>query len=390
MRILHTSDLHLGGTWERQDRKVDEQRVIGEILELCNQYAVDLLLITGDVFTDERPHLRMSVARRFFQQLAPAMRRGMRLVLLRGNHDDLEFFRLLRYVCQEWLDGQGSTPVIADVPDVYEVPESDLQIIALPYLTPSMLEQNAADASVDADQRVVGLSGLLSQRLLALYRNAKSDRRAIFVGHVSVRGAHITKGFEYQSGYNHELWITADALPQFTCYNALGHIHLSQQITSAGKPTWYAGSPDRHNLGEREYSPQILLIDLPDRPGGVADVRPIPIARCTPFEDLALDTPQEVRTFCERVRDTNPLGKVALNVAFADRAECEDEIRRAAPRLNITFATRMDTSIEVMDDFDPYDVAGTVRDFIERSYTDAEKKARLLTGFARLWEEVKS
>ena len=139
MRILHTSDLHLGGTWFGRKRDDDERRVIDEILGLCDQRGVDLLLVTGDVFSD-RPHGSLdAVARRFFQQLEPAMRRGMRVMLLRGNHDSRAFFQLLRYVCQEWLGKQDAPPIFAERPDIYDVPGAEVQVIALPYLTPSDL-----------------------------------------------------------------------------------------------------------------------------------------------------------------------------------------------------------------------------------------------------------
>jgi exonuclease SbcD len=130
MRILHTSDLHLGGTWFGRKRDDDERRVLGEILERCDQHGVDLLLVTGDVFSDRSRGELASVARRFFQQLAPAMRRGMRLMLLPGNHDSLAFFRLLHYVCEEWLGKLDTPPIIADLPGIYDVPGAELQVIA--------------------------------------------------------------------------------------------------------------------------------------------------------------------------------------------------------------------------------------------------------------------
>ena len=65
MRILHTSDLHLGETRYGQKRDDDERRVLGEILEICDHQGVDLLLVTGDVFSD-RPRASLpSIARRF-------------------------------------------------------------------------------------------------------------------------------------------------------------------------------------------------------------------------------------------------------------------------------------------------------------------------------------
>src|SRR5690242_8139025 len=101
MKLLHTSDLHLGETWRGQSRQADEARILDEILALCRDQAVDLLLITGDVFSDRRRDALPTVARRFLRQLTPALRAGLRVLLLRGNHDSLPFFGLLRDLLQE-------------------------------------------------------------------------------------------------------------------------------------------------------------------------------------------------------------------------------------------------------------------------------------------------
>lgn len=391
MKILHTSDLHLGATWFGQKRSEDERRVIGEILELCDQHRVDLLLITGDVFSDRTSQPLPQVARRFFEQLAPAMRRGLRVMLLRGNHDDLRFFQLLRYICEEWLGEHTAPPIIADLPGIYNIPGTDVQVIALPYLTPGDLQSSALDAGVDADKRMVGLSGLLAQRLQALYQKVQPNKRTIFAGHLMVKGAQITPEVEFESGYHRELWITPDTLPQFTSYNALGHIHLSQELAHVGKPTWYAGGADRQDMGERDYTPQVLLVELPERPGGAAAVTSIPLSRCTPFVEHTFESLDVVRAFCDEVQESNPLGRITLNVAYTERAECEARIREAAPRLQVKIEAQTELSRLTDDGIDPRDIVGTISNFIEQNYTDAAQKARLLAGFARLarlYEEV--
>ncbi len=267
------------------------------------------------------------------------------------------------------------------------MPGAELQVIALPYLAPSDLERDAADATVDVDQRVVGLTGQLAKQLQRLYQHVQANKRAIFAGHIMVRGAQITPELEFQSGYARDLWLTPNLLPSFTSYNALGHIHLSQPLESVGKPTWYSGSPDRHDLGEINYRPQVLLIDLPDRPGGAADVTPIPLLRSTPFVERTLRSPEEVRLFCAELSGADPLGRVTLDLDFADREECEGWLRETAPRIRITFEPRVQTPSAVVDGIDPHNIVAIVHGYIERHF-DEEKKVLLLAGFNRLLEEV--
>jgi hypothetical protein len=91
------------------------------------------------------------------------------------------------------------------------------------------------------------------------------------------------------------------------------------------------------------------------------------------------------------VHAIDPLGRVTLNVAFADRGVCEANIRAAAQRLSISFATSVQAASEIVNSIDPHDVAGTVRSFIEKQpHYDRAMKARLLAGFEHLWEEAGS
>lgn len=78
-----------------------------------------------------------------------------------------------------------------------------------------------------------------------------------------------------------------------------------------------------------------------------------------------------------------------MNVAYADRVECEIRLREAAPRLRIGFSAIDEPQGKVDEGIDPHNVSGTVRDYIERHYANDPRKPLLLAGFARLLEEVK-
>ena len=133
MKILHTSDLHLGDTWDSHPRLNDQVRVLREILGLCELHNVDMLLITGDIFADRIKGSLSDVARQLLELLRDHLRRGRAVFLLRGNHDDFRFFQLLRILINE-MSGQDRWPlVIADLPMVYAVPGHQLQVLALPY-----------------------------------------------------------------------------------------------------------------------------------------------------------------------------------------------------------------------------------------------------------------
>lgn len=391
MKILHTSDLHLGKGWRGTSLLDDQDRVLNEVLGLCEEHDVDLLLVTGDVFSDRViGKTPADVARDFLRRLQEPLERGRCVLLLRGNHDPFDLFSLLSFMMTEVLR-KGSLPlVIANLPGIYGVPGHSLHVVALPYLPPPWLRVQPFAVSVSPDEQVAQLSGLLSLQLQHLYSGIPSGVPTVFAGHVLVSGAQLREDLEFESGYNRELWLHPSDLPQFTSYNALGHIHLSQEVKGVGKPSWYAGSPDRLDMGEREYQPHVLLVTTPDTPGGIASVEPIQLTSCTRWIMEQLQGLDDVEHFCNTVGASNPIGEVVVDdVPVAYRGAIEDRIRSVARRVRVRWL--LEVPVEVQQGTDgpaPQDVYGTVRAYLERAFSqDAGRRARLEAAFESLWSE---
>jgi len=391
VKILHTSDLHLGKRWRGTPLLDDQDRVLSEVLGLCEKHGVDMLLVTGDVFSDRVDGNKPAdIARHFLKRLHEPLGRGRSVFLLRGNHDPFDLFGLLSFMMTEIL-GKDSLPlVVANLPGIYEIPGQSLQVVALPYLPPAWLRMQPFAVNVTPDEQVAQLSGLLSLQLQHLYSGVPSAAPTIFAGHVLISGAQLTEDLEFESGYHRELWLHPSDLPQFTSYNALGHIHLSQEIRGAGKPSWYAGAPDRLDLGEREYQPQVLLVTTPDTPGGIATVEPIHLTACTRWILEELHGLEDVERFCTTVNASNPIGEVVVaDVPVAYRGAIEDHIRDVAPRVRVRWMMEALLDVEQGSDGpDPHDVYGTVRAYLERAFSqDADCRARLEAAFESLWSE---
>jgi exonuclease SbcD len=364
--------------------------VLDEVLTLCEEHKVDLLLIAGDVFHDRVSGGHIGAARRLFSRLLPQLRNGLSIFLLRGNHDPLDLFQFLSLVLED-LAGESHLPlVVAATPGVYRIPGHELQVVALPYLTPTMLQADARDSGISAESEVAQISGTLAQALERLYGHVSPGVPSIFAGHIFLRGAKITEDLEFESGYHRELWLEPARLPQFTSYNALGHIHLSQPAQGVGKPTWYAGSPDRQNRGEREYMPQVLLVETPELPGGAATVTPLLLTRCTPFIERSLDGEEAIEAFCATVWPEDPLGRVIISgIPTALRPLVETRVRRVAPRVRILWYAAPQAASAAPDDIvDVHDVYGTAAAFLSRSFADRpERLAQLKAALTSLWTD---
>ncbi|TAK28734.1 MAG: exonuclease subunit SbcD [Chloroflexota bacterium] len=391
MKLMHTSDLHLGSVWRGKSRQKDEQRVLAEVLSLCDQHNVDILLVAGDVFADRVEGNHAQVARRFLEQLRTHLQRGRVVFLLRGNHDPLDLFQLMRLLVSEMAGGSQWPLMVADLPGIYRVFDQRLQIVALPYIGPRWLREQPREVEAEPEEQMAGLSGLLAYYVEQLYRKATPGIPSVFTGHMLLTGAQLRPDLAFETGYDRELWLQPSRLPQFTSYNAMGHLHLTQEIAGAGKPTWYSGAPDRWDLGERDYTPQVLLVEVPTSPGGVATVEPLALSTCTPFVRQTLDGVDAVDNFCSTVTAIDPLGELEIaGVPVASRGAVEAQIRRSAPRLLIRWAFDAEPLAPQYEAWlDPGDVPGTVTRYLQSAYSEQPAKlTRLASAFETLWSET--
>jgi hypothetical protein len=252
-----------------------------------------------------------------------------------------------------------------------------------------MLQGQVAKLGVSAEAIVTGDAGLLAQQIENLYAQVDIDDPAIFAGHILIGGSDLTEDLEAEAGYSRDVWLEPSRLPHFTSYNALGHIHLIQEVRGTSKPTWYSGAPDRLNLGERNYTPQVLLVETPDTPGGTATVQPIQITTPTPFIDADLHGSEEVEAFCAHQRSGNPLGVVRVtDIDVGSRGVAEARLHVAAPKLRIRWPVEASSVSKVMTEgLDHRDVHGTVTDYLTRSFSDENRRKALLQAFEALWSE---
>src|SRR5262245_23194247 len=98
MKLLHTADWHLGDRLGRIDRGAELQRAVERVAEYCEQRAIDVLVVAGDIFSElpRSDGLRESVAH-LQTTFAKFFRRGGTIMAVTGNHDNEGFCRTLRH-----------------------------------------------------------------------------------------------------------------------------------------------------------------------------------------------------------------------------------------------------------------------------------------------------
>lgn len=266
MRILHTSDWHLGQHFMGKTRQAEHRVWCDWLVQTVAEQQADALIIAGDIFDTGTPP---SYAREQYNQFIVQMQAtGCQLVILAGNHDSVAMLNESKN-----LLAQLNTHVIssaADNPDeqllVLKQRDGKLGAIvcAIPYLRPRDVQRSQAGQSADDKQR--DLQQAIADHYAQLFSRAQALRQQLGVnlpiigtGHLTTLGASLTDSVRKIYVGNLAAFPT-DAFPAFD-YLALGHIHRPQKVAGL-EHMRYSGSPIALSFDEAQQQKQLLCVDL--------------------------------------------------------------------------------------------------------------------------------
>jgi exonuclease SbcD len=279
MRILHTSDWHVGRRLGRFDRTAEMRQAIEEVAAIADAESVDLVLVAGDVFDRPIPPVEaLSLGLGGLLRLAE----GRPVVALAGNHDSPELFDALAPLLRE--RGVHVRGAIRRPEDGALIGPDELGVPAVVATFPFLREGKVVDFLRDAGQwygqyadRVAALSAAYSR---ALAEAAGSTLVPILMAHFMVSGVRIARS-ERELHIGDAYSATAQAIPAGPQYVALGHIHAPQKVPGAPVPAEYAGSLLPLDFGEAGEQKRVVLVDV--EPGRLATVRSVPLASGRPL-----------------------------------------------------------------------------------------------------------
>jgi exonuclease SbcD len=270
MRLLHTSDWHLGQTLHHFDRSYEHQCFLDWLVATIVAEQADVLLIAGDVFDNANPSAAAQRQLYRFLQQARARAPQLQVVIIAGNHDSAGRLEAPGPL----LEAHGAT-VVGNVVRGADG-EIDLErllvplhdragvlkawCLAIPFLRPGDLPRVEAGAE-GAAPYLHGIA-LLYQQAYALAQSKCANGEAVLaMGH-----CHMVDGQASQDSERRIVIGGTEALPATMfdptlAYAALGHLHLAQRV---GKKEHlrYCGSPLPLSFAEVGYQHQVLRIDL--------------------------------------------------------------------------------------------------------------------------------
>lgn len=287
MKIIHTSDWHLGQSFFTKSRKAEHQAFLHWLLAQAEQQQVDAILVAGDVFDTGTPP---SYARELYNEFVVACNPlGVCLVVLAGNHDSVSVLNESRQ-----LLACLNTYVVASVAEdpaqqLITLPQRDgspgALLCAVPFIRPRDVLQSRAGDSGLAKRQALGTA--ISQHYQQLYQLALAKREALEAPLPIMATGHLSALGVSQSESVRDIYIgtldgfAADAFPPAD-YIALGHIHRPQ-IVGKKPHIRYSGSPIALSFDELGSSKQVLLVQFAE--DKLNEVIPLEVPR---FQAMAL------------------------------------------------------------------------------------------------------
>ncbi|PHI18910.1 exonuclease sbcCD subunit D [Lewinellaceae bacterium SD302] len=245
MRLLHTSDWHLGHRLYDREQREEQQLALDWLLKTIEREAIDLLIVAGDIFDTSNPP---NYARRQYYDFLGRLRTtGCRhVVIVGGNHDSPSMLNatseVLRYI-DIVVVGAATEEVLDQIIELRNADEQIEAIVAaVPFLRDRDIHYN--QAGEDEASRTKRLRQSIREHYQKLGKEVEKYRTRnipiLTTGHLYAHGAEASeKRSKIYIGNRSN--IAADDFPAIFDYVALGHIHRAQ-IVGGNKKVRYSGS----------------------------------------------------------------------------------------------------------------------------------------------------
>lgn len=276
MKILHTSDLHIGKYIGTYDLKEDTEYVLNQVVDTAIREGVEVVLISGDVF--DRPNPSEEAIKMYVSFLKGLLDKNIKVIAISGNHDS--GIRLSAYKAilgkGYFVEGEFNSPMRkVSLNDEY----GPVNFYLLPFFTPFIVKSNLK-LEKELENYDLAMDEIIKRE------NIDTSQRNIILAHQFVAGFKFggsEEDFSYSNGDEKNVAgvgiISLDKFQNFD-YVALGHIHKPQKISR--ETIRYSGSLLKYKTSEIDGPDKsVVIIDLKEK--GNIEVKLDPIKPLHPF-----------------------------------------------------------------------------------------------------------
>jgi DNA repair protein SbcD/Mre11 len=342
MRILHTSDWHVGKVLKGRSRVDDHIAALAAVVDVARAERPDLVIVAGDLYDSSSPTPEST---KIVTRALSALRAtGAEVVAIAGNHDNGPALDALR----PWADAAGVTlrGSIRSADDHIVTGTTAggeaWRLVALPFVSQryavrasEMFDLTAAEAAQTYADHVGRLLARLAQGFGTGTGTGNTGNTGntvnLVTAHLTVLGAK-PGGGERDAHTILGYAVPSTVFPSAAHYVALGHLHRAQQVPGPC-PVRYSGSPLAVDFGEEEYAASVSIVDV--TASTPAKARDVPLAAGVPLRTVR-GSLAELSTM-----DTGEAW-LRVFVAEAPRAGLREEVQALLPRaLEVRIDPRM-------------------------------------------------
>jgi len=273
VKILHTSDWHIGRMLYGRKRYEEFDAFLNWMTETIDQEQVDVLLVAGDIFDTSTPSNRAQ--KLYYQLLCQVANSQCRhVIVIAGNHDSPSFLNapkeLLRALDVHVIGSISETPEDEVLLLHDQEGNSELIVCAVPYLRDRDIRTVEAGESIEDKERklIEGIRGHYSSvcELAEQKRDVLGvDIPIIAMGHLFTAGGATVEGDGTRPLYVGSIaHVTSAIFPECIDYLALGHLHVPQKV-SGSEVMRYCGSPLPMGFGEARQEKSLCLVEFSGR-----------------------------------------------------------------------------------------------------------------------------
>ncbi|MEH6451415.1 MAG: exonuclease subunit SbcD [Psychromonas sp.] len=273
MKILHTSDWHLGQYFMMKTRETEHLAFLDWLIELVNKEKIDAVLVAGDIFDSSSPP---SYARKLYSDFIVKLQTSYckQLIIVSGNHDSVavlnESKSLLNALNVSVLAGLSDNISEHLITLKNSQGEDAALVCALPFLRAQ--DVMTSEHGISAEQKKMNLQQGIQNVYQSLYQLAKQKDPTLPI----FATAHLTSVGCSVSESVRDIYIgtltafPAQLFPDFD-YIALGHLHRAQKVQKS-ETIRYSGSPISLSFDESKHSKQVLIVDSSNKPLQVSSI----------------------------------------------------------------------------------------------------------------------
>lgn len=315
MRILHTSDWHLGKMLEGNSRIQEQKEFCQELIEIVERENIDIVIIAGDIYDNSNPPAAAESL--FYNTVNELTESKQRLVIIiSGNHDNPDRLTAAMNLAYEHgiillgtptsvarIGDYGFYSIVRSQEAFFELSFKDekIAVIAMPYPSEKRLNQLIGE-QIDEEENQKQYSEKIGDIFRTLQDNFKDDTINLAVGHFYISGGGESSS-ERQIQLGGAFAVNTCDLPKNAQYIAMGHLHRPQTVPGMEKKCYYSGSILQYSKDEINYAKAVNIVEV--YPSKEPNIKKVFLRNYKPIEIWNAESIEHALELCEMHKDEN-------------------------------------------------------------------------------------